>query len=92
MTAGWREPSPSLRTPGIPVQIDVNVIESTRKPRIGFAQPTCQADPSLGLSGRLLAFSDDGLQPLRSLLGTLIEAADVWRCQAAEQDTIPKQA
>ena len=54
---------------GTLAQIDANLAESTREPRIGFAQPTCQVDQSLGLSGRPLAFSDDGLQPLRSLLG-----------------------
>ena len=50
-------------------QIGANLSESTREPRIGFAQLVCQVDQSLGLSGYPLAFSDDGLQPLRSLLG-----------------------
>ena len=63
-----------LRTRGILVQI--GVVESTREPRIGCAQPTCAVDQSLGLAGRSLAFSDDGLQPIRGLLG-IIHQRDV---------------
>ena len=44
--------------------MSTNFVEDLREPRISIAQPACQVDQDLGLSGRPLVFSNDGLQPL----------------------------
>ena len=46
-----------------------NLVEGLRKPSIGIAQAACHVDQNLGLSEHSLPVSDDGLQPLRHVLG-----------------------